>query len=153
MNFVSSIKSIGRVKKYLIDDFKGNSVKSIDDLDYDYDFYKNQFGNLFDDEILALFELIENSDLNKKEIKLMSLMLKKMYEEKYKDVKHMIKLEAHHIDNNLNKFELCEHIKTVEDVEDVEPIKKVEYAKQLEFNESNYIGFDDIILKIEELEL
>ena len=155
MNY-SAITNIYKLRKYTIDDFKLSNVEEIKELEYDFDYYKREFGDKFDDEMLALFELIENSDLSKKEVKLMGMMLKKMYEDKYKETLEMFHLSPEDVkpEDLKGKFEtiMHDHINTECVIEEVEEIKTPR-IKQLEFIEENYIGFDEIVKKMEELEL
>ncbi len=157
MNY-QAITNIYKSRKYSIEDFKLSNVEEIKELEYDFDYFKREFGDKFDDEMLALFELIENSDLSKKEVKLMTMMLKKMYHDKYKETVEMFHLKPEDVtpEDLRGEFKQNNHNEGSECViEEIEEVKKprIEREKQLEFNESNYIGFDEIVKKMEELEL
>lgn len=157
MNY-QAITNIYKSRKYSIEDFKLSNVEEIKELEYDFDYFKREFGDKFDDEMLALFELIENSDLSKKEVKLMTMMLKKMYHDKYKETVEMFHLKPEDVkpEDLRGEFKQNNHNENSECIiEEIEEVKKprIERVKQLEFNESNYIGFDEIVKKMEELEL
>jgi hypothetical protein len=161
-----TITGVFKPKKYSIEDFIYLNEETIKEETWDFDFYKEKFGNKLDDEFMALFELIENSDLSKKEVKLMSMMFKKMYEEKYKEKvqqfhlkpeeikpedfkSDFIKVEDH---DNLKSELVIEDVQHTESIgEDVKEIKV--YNKQNEFNEDNYKDFYEIAKKMKEMEL
>ena len=156
-------------KQYKIDDFKYNKVEEIQQLEYDYDYYKKQFGDKMDDEMLVLFDMVENADMSKKEVRIMGQMLKKMYQEKYKNVETIFMMKCDDIKAEDLKGEFkpriedcdlkIEEIQIKEDVDvcevddlrydslDSKNPKRVE--KQKEFNEENFKGFYDIVHKME----
>lgn len=146
-----------RPRKYTLDDFKGKATEEIAEMSYDYEYYKKQFKDLLDDEMLVLFDLIENADLSKKEVKIMGLMLRKMYEEKYKEVNQMIVLQCQEVRSSaFEKREDEVKIEAIEDIKEevtnkVREIKEVE--KEKEFTEKHHMGFFEIIQKMEELEM
>lgn len=147
-----SLTAFNRPRRYTIDDFKGQPVSEIAELEYDYDYYKREFRDKLDDEMLVLFDLIENADLSKKEVKIMGLMLRKMYEEKYKDVHKMVVLQCEEVKVSAfkKKEEEKEEVKVeyVEAKVDIE--EKAEYIKESEFSEKHHMGFFEIVQKMEE---
>lgn len=153
MNY-KQIVAIHAPRRYTIDDFKLNNVEEIKELERDFDYYKREFGDKLDDEILVLFDLIENSDLSKKEVKILGMMLKKMYEDKYKKTLEMFHLRAEDVkpEDLKGEFKKVESesddhevkIEVIDEVKDSQNIKII-YEKQSEFTEDNYKGFDDIV--------
>lgn len=151
-----TITGVFKPKKYSIEDFIYKNEESIKDESFDFDYYKKQYGDKMDDEFLALFELIENSDLSKKEVKLMSMMLRKMYEEKYKESVNLFLLKPEDVilKNEENHFFKNDIILKNEEVHEVQEVKEIKiYNKQTEFNESNTKDFYEIIKKMEDLEV
>jgi hypothetical protein len=158
-----TITGVFKPKKYSIEDFIYLNEETIKEETWDFDFYKEKFGNKLDDEFMALFELIENSDLSKKEVKLMSMMFKKMYEEKYKEKVQQFHLKPEEIKpedfkSDFIKVEDHDNLKSelvIEDVQQVgEDVKEIKvYNKQMEFNEDNYKDFYEIAKKMKEMEL
>ncbi len=155
-----TIVGVFKPKKYSIEDFIYLNEETIKEETWDFDYYKKQFNNKLDDEFMALFELIENSDLSKKEVKLMSMMFKKMYEEKYKEKVQQFHLKPEEIKpedfkSDFIKVEDHDNLKSELVIEDVEEdIKEIKvYNKQMEFNEDNYKDFYEIAKKMKEMEL
>lgn len=157
----STITSVFKPRKYTIEDFKLSNIQEIKELEYDFDYFKRQFGDKFDDEMLALFELVENSDLSKKEVKLMTMMLKKMYQDKYKETLEMFHLNPQDVkpEDLKGTFKPVTHNVEAElveeEIEDPESIisPRIEAPKQTEFNEDNYKDFYEIVKKMEQLEV
>lgn len=150
-----ALTAFHRPKRYTLDDFKGQPVETIADLEYDYEYYKREFRDKLDDEFLVLFDLIENADLSKKEVKIMGLMLRKMYEEKYKDAQKMIVLQCEEV--KVSTFEPKESEEVEVKVEEVDieekgekEEEKKEYVKESEFSEKHHMGFFEIVQKMEE---
>jgi hypothetical protein len=164
MNYNQLVR-INAPRQYTIDDFKLCNVEEIKELEYDFDFYKREFGDKFDDEVLALFDLIENSDLSKKEVKLMGMMLHQMYQNKYKETVEMFHLKPEDIkpEDLKGTFTKIEEEKEVQNKKEENIEENIEsesnhkeekhIVKQTEFNESNFEGFYDIIKKMEALEV
>lgn len=99
--FSKSILSSSRT--YTLEDFIINQKQEIETPVRDFNYFKSIFGNKMDDEMLALFEMLEDENISKKQLNILSMVLSKSYQDKFKDVNKYFLLtgnEVHKINNN-----------------------------------------------------
>lgn len=152
----SQLTSFQRPRQYTKEDFMYKKVEEIKELEYDYEFYKREFRDKFDDEFLVLFDMLENADMSKKEVRIMGQMLKKMYEDKYKDVETIFTLKCEDVKAEDFKGEFqSRDVKEECELKEEEVIQTTkEYKeKQKEFEEDNYKGFYEILRELEESQI
>ena len=100
--FSKSMLSSSRT--YTLEDFIVNQKQEIEQPVRDFNYFKNIFGDKMDDEMLALFEMLEDENISKKQLNILSMILNKTYQDKFKDVNKYFLLTENEA-KELNKVE------------------------------------------------
>jgi len=116
---------------------------------YDFNYYKNLFKDKLDDEFIAIFEMIEDENISKKQLDILCYMLQKLYKEKYSDVDRVF-IKAQDLER-LPPLEIADNNRCdlkIEEVEEVKEIKEYERKEPL----ADYSLFMQAVRQIEEVE-